>query len=302
MTEQKTRLAITLVQQSERLVPPVVLQEIVVQAFAVPHADMKVLGHNAVDFELEFDPAGIDALKAALLSALPEAIDVCVQPAEGRLKKLLLCDMDSTIIQQECIDELADYAGIKEQIAAITERAMQGELDFEAALTERVGLLKGLPVSALQQCFEERIRLTPGARTLVQTMKASGATCQLVSGGFTFFTSRVSEVTGFDADFANTLIDDGKALTGEVGRPILGRQAKLDRLQATAASLGIALEDSITIGDGANDMAMIEAAGLGIGFNPHPVLAKAARAVISGPSLTTALYFMGIPETEWVSE
>lgn len=295
-----TMLAVTLVQNGDRVLP---FDSLLGEAKAIMGDEpihIRPLGDTAVDAFLHLDETGAKALQAALLAGLPDHVDVCVQPEEGREKKLLLCDMDSTIIGQECIDELADYAGIKAKIAEITERAMRGELDFEAALTERVGLLKGLPVTALEDCFRERITLTPGARTLVQTMKARGATCQLVSGGFTFFTSRVAEKTGFDADFANLLIDDGTALTGEVQRPILGKKAKLDRLNATLSDLGLGLDAAVTIGDGANDSAMIEAAGLGLGFNPHPILAEAANAVISGPSLTTALYFQGIPETEWV--
>ena len=259
------------------------------------------LSDHAVDIFYERDDASFDPNSFAK-SLATDAVDVCVQPLAGREKKLLLCDMDSTIIQQECIDELAAYAGLKDKIAEITERAMRGELDFEAALTERVGLLKDLPLEKLQTCFDERIGLTPGARTLVQTMRARGATCQLVSGGFTFFTSRVAEATGFHANYANVLLDDGEVLTGEVQFPILGKQAKLDRLQSTADKLNITLDQSMTIGDGANDGAMIEASGMGIGFNPHPILAEMASAVINGPSLETALYFQGIPKSDWVTE
>ena len=263
--------------------------------------ETRVLGPDALDVYGAGEDVDLHALQTKLVFAFGLALDVCVQPVEGRRKRLLLCDMDSTIIQQECIDELAEYAGIKDKIAAITERAMRGELDFEAALTERVGLLKGLPVSKLQACYDERIHLTPGARTLVQTMKANGAMAQLVSGGFTFFTSRVAEAVGFDANFANVLLDTGTELTGEVQFPILGKQAKLDRLNTTLSELGLTLEDAMTIGDGANDAAMIEAAGMGLGFNPHPVLAKAAKAVITGPSLETALYFQGYDKESWVT-
>lgn len=263
--------------------------------------ETRVLGPDALDVYGAGDEVDLHALQTKLVFAFGPALDVCVQAVEGRRKRLLLCDMDSTIIQQECIDELAEYAGIKDKIAAITERAMRGELDFEAALTERVGLLKGLPVSKLQACYDERIHLTPGARTLVQTMKANGAMAQLVSGGFTFFTSRVAEAVGFDANFANVLLDTGTELTGEVQFPILGKQAKLDRLNTTLSELGLTLEDAMTIGDGANDSAMIEAAGMGLGFNPHPVLAKAAKAVITGPSLETALYFQGYDKESWIT-
>ena len=208
--------------------------------------------------------------------------------------------MDSTVIGQECIDELADFAGIKAQIAEITQRAMKGELDFEAALTERVGLLKGLSTDALQTCFEQRITLNPGVKTLTATMRARGGHCLLVSGGFTYFTSRVAETAGFEENYANTLEFEGDALSGEVERPILGRQAKLDRLNEAAARFGLSQSDVLSMGDGANDLSMIEAAGLGVGYHPHPILAQAADAVIEGSSLANALYFQGIPKSEWV--
>lgn len=302
MTDATNMLAITLVQNGEKILPSDILLGETKSVIGDEPIEVRALGASALDVFVREADHSAAALQTALLSELPAHVDICVQSAEGREKKLLLCDMDSTIIGQECIDELADYAGIKSKIAEITERAMRGELDFEAALTERVGLLKGLPVSALEDCFRERITLTPGAKTLVQTMKARGATCQLVSGGFTFFTARVGAAAGFDANYANVLIDDGNTLTGEVQRPILGKQAKLDRLNATLSDLGLGLEAALTIGDGANDSAMIEAAGMGLGFNPHPILAEAAKAVISGPSLTTALYFQGIPESAWVAE
>ena len=299
MTDLKA-VAITCVSHKDSAPEPsVVVAELTKQPhFQINRIDE--LGPNAVDLIGEMDVSACEGLQTSLLEALGNEMDICVQPVEGREKSLLLCDMDSTIIQQECIDELADYAQIKPQIAAITERAMQGELDFEEALTERVALLKGLPVSALQTCFDERIRLTPGARTLVQTMSARGATCHLVSGGFTFFTQRVAEAAGFSAHFANGLLDDGEALTGEVAKPILGRQAKLDRLNSALEDRGLSADAAMSIGDGANDLAMIEAAGMGLGFNPHPVLAKAARAVITGPSLETALYYQGIAKSDWV--
>ncbi|WP_293612808.1 phosphoserine phosphatase SerB [Ponticaulis sp.] len=263
-------------------------------------ASIRILGPGAMEFRLPLSEDEAEALSGELEAELGAGFDVFIGPDEGRAKKLLICDMDSTVIGQECIDELADYAGIKSEISKITERAMRGELDFEAALTERVGLLKGLSVSALQQCFDERITLNPGVKTLTATMKARGGKCLLVSGGFTYFTSRVAKAAGFDENYANTLEMDEKALTGEVGRPILGRQAKLDRLNEAVAAMGITDADVISMGDGANDMAMIEAAGMGVGYHPHPVLAEAANAVIKGPSLATALYFQGIPKSEWV--
>lgn len=219
--------------------------------------------------------------------------DWALLPASGRRKKLLVADMDSTIIGCECIDELADYAGRKAEISAITERAMRGELDFEAALTARVAMLKGLPVSVLQRCFDERVQLNPGAATLIRTMAAHGARCVLVSGGFTFFTSRVAELGGFHAQRANTLMDDGAMLTGEVARPVLGREAKLQALRDEAISLGIAPADAIALGDGANDLAMIKAAGLGVAYRAKPVVAAEADAEIRYTTLQAALYYQG---------
>jgi len=226
--------------------------------------------------------------------------DVCVQPSKGRKKKLLICDMDSTLIGQECIDELADFAGVKDRVSAITERAMRGEIGFEGALTERVSLLKNLDISVLQKCFEDRITLNEGARTLCQTMKANGAKAVIVSGGFTFFTGRVAQACGFDKHQANTLLEDCGKLTGMVGMPILGCEAKLDALNQHSADLGGAAH-AIAIGDGANDLAMITAAGLGIAFYAKPLVAAKAHCAINHTDLTTALYFQGYKESEFVS-
>ena len=201
---------------------------------------------------------------AAAVAEMP--VDWAIVPVEGRRKKLLVADMDSTIIGCECLDELADFAGLKAEIAAITERAMKGELAFEPALIERVAKLKGLALSALQRCYDERVGLNPGAETLVRTMAREGARCVLVSGGFSFFTSRVAKRAGFHKDYANTLLDDGAALTGEVAKPILGREAKLETLQSEARALGVGAADALAIGDGANDLAMIKAAGLGVAY------------------------------------
>jgi len=229
-----------------------------------------------------------------------EQADIALLSAERRKKRLLVSDMDSTIIQQECLDELAAYAGLKDEIAAITARAMAGELDFEGALTERVGKLNGLSLGALEQCYEERITLMPGAKTLTATMAAHSAFCLLVSGGFTFFTSRVAAETGFNAHKGNTLIDDGQALTGEVGRPILGREAKLEALDDCAFANGITRADALAMGDGANDLAMIEAAGLGLAVHAKPIVAQAADAAINVTDLTAALYFQGYTDDEIV--
>ncbi len=228
-------------------------------------------------------------------------MDWALVPVEGRRKRLLIADMDSTIINVECLDELADFAGLKTEIAAITERAMRGELVFEDALIERVGKLKGLGLDALQRCYDERVDLNPGARTFVRTMAEHGARCLLVSGGFTFFTSRVAPRAGFHADRANTLLDDGAALTGEVGRPILGRAAKLATLEAEASALGIPLSETLAIGDGANDLDMIKAAGLGIAYRAKPIVAAEADAKIDHMSLEAALFFQGYRREEFAS-
>ena len=251
-------------------------------------------------FELS-DHASIAAVRFALEGVLGTHGDICVMPVADRKKRILICDMDSTIIGQECLDELADYAGLKAEISAITERAMRGELNFEEALTERVGMLRGLSLDALQQCFEERITLNAGARTLVKTMEANGAITLLVSGGFTFFTSRVADAAGFDENYGNTLIDDGAQLTGEVGLPILGREAKLTRLENAASKTGLTPADALAMGDGANDLAMIEAAGLGIAFEAKPIVAEKADAAINHTGLISALYFQGYREDEFVS-
>jgi len=255
---------------------------------------------QAIEFYFDAKSEAAKTLPEAVAHVRETGLDAMIGPTHNRRKKLLVCDMDSTVIQQECLDELADFAGLKAEVSAITERAMAGELDFEAALTERVGMLKGLSLDALQACFNERIKLTSGAEALVTTMRANGATCLLVSGGFTFFTRRVANLAGFHADYANTLIDDGKALTGEVGRPILGRDAKRERLLAQAETLGLSPEDALAMGDGANDLAMIEVAGLGIAFHAKPVVAAAADAAIIHGDLRTALYYQGYADSEIV--
>lgn len=228
------------------------------------------------------------------------ALDTIVQPLGDRTKKLIIADMDSTMITVECIDELADYAGLKPEIAAITERAMRGELDFRAALIERVGLLAGMPESTLVDCRMERVKLTRGARTLVQTMKAHGAFSVLVSGGFTAFAGPVGEAIGFDKVVANILeIQDGK-LTGKVAEPIVDSAAKLETLKAEAARHGLPLAETLAVGDGANDIPMITSAGLGIGYHPHPAAEDAADAAIRHHDLTALLWAQGYPRRSWV--
>ena len=231
--------------------------------------------------------------------ALP-GIDVNRVPAAGRRKRMLIADMDSTIIGVECIDELADFAGLKAEVAAITEAAMRGELDFEAALIGRVALLKGLPATVLERCYAERVRLNPGARTLVRTMAAGGAETALVSGGFTYFSERVARDAGFGRTQANVLeIADG-VLTGEVGRPILGREAKLAALQAFATESGLDAEEVLAVGDGANDADMVRAAGLGVAYHAKPALAAVANARLVHSDLTALLALQGIGANEWL--
>jgi phosphoserine phosphatase len=248
--------------------------------------------YDSVDGELRQEAA-------AAVAELP--VDWALTPVEGRRKRLLVADMDSTIINVECLDELADFAGIKTEIAAITERAMRGELAFEPALIERVAKLKGLTLDALQRTYDERVRLNPGAATLVKTMAAHGARCVLVSGGFRYFTARVAKAAGFHADRANVLLDDGRALTGEVQRPILGRAAKLEALNTEAAALGINAADALAIGDGANDLDMIKAAGLGVAYRAKPLVAAEADAKIDHMSLEAALFFQGYRRSEFAT-
>ena len=258
----------------------------------------KPLGEGALELHLIADLA--EARRAVGEAVGDAPVDTCVQAAAGRKKRLLIADMDSTIINVECIDELADFAGVKARVSEITERAMRGELDFEAALRERVAMLKGLPLADLQRAYDERVRLNPGARTLVRTMTAHGAKAFLVSGGFTFFTSRVAAAAGFDANRANTLIEDGDVLAGTVGAPILGREAKLAALKEEAANLGAPLSATLAVGDGANDLAMIEASGLGVAYRAKPVVAAQAHAKVDHADLTALLYFQGYRADEFV--
>jgi phosphoserine phosphatase len=258
------------------------------------------LGPGAVDLTAAGQPTLTRGLLDAVLGDLP--VDTCVQPLAGRRKRVLVADMDSTIIGCECLDELADFAGVKAAVSEITERAMRGELAFEGALRERVAMLKGLELSALQHCYDERVRLNPGARALVRTMAANGARCLLVSGGFTFFTSRVAAAAGFHEDRANTLLEDAHGLTGEVGEPILGREAKLAALQGEAARLGVPPDQTLAVGDGANDLAMIEAAGLGVAYRAKPVVAAQAHARVDHADLTALLYFQGYSERDFVRD
>jgi phosphoserine phosphatase len=228
--------------------------------------------------------------------------DVVVQQAEGREKRLLAADMDSTIIGQECIDELADYAGIKPRIAAITERAMRGELDFEAALHARVALLEGLDVKVIARCLTERIRPNPGARTLVATMRARGAGTLLLSGGFVDFVEPVAADLGFAHFAANRLARQGRDLTGEVEGPIVDAAAKCRAMLAECGDLGIEPAAVLAVGDGANDIPMIEAAGLGVAYRAKPAVAAVADARLDHHGLDALLWAQGISRAEWVVE
>lgn len=244
--------------------------------------------------DIAFEAEDGKAIEAGLRKHFESArIDLSVQTSGNRRKKLLVADMDSTIIQQECIDELAAELGIKERIAAITERAMRGEIAFEPALKERVALLKGLELASLEKVYRERIVETSGGRALVGTMRANGATCALVSGGFTFFTERVGNAVGFNVNQANTLLFADGRLTGEVAEPILGRSAKIEALVKLREELKLAPHDTMAVGDGANDLGMIEEAGLGVAFHAKPVVAEVADARIDHGDLTALLYLQG---------
>jgi phosphoserine phosphatase len=252
----------------------------------------------AFDIQISSDP--VAALAEARHAAGGRSADVNVVPIANRRKKLLVADMDSTIIACECIDELADQVGIKPEVAAITERAMRGEIDFPSALRERVALLKGLPLDALAKVYAERVRLNPGARRLTATMRLHGAHTLLVSGGFTYFTSRVAAAAGFENHQANRLVDDGRVLTGTVAEPILGREAKLEALRSTAIRLGITPRDAFAVGDGANDLDMIKEAGLGVAYHAKPIVAAAAAARIAHGDLAALLYLQGYSDNEIV--
>jgi phosphoserine phosphatase len=231
-----------------------------------------------------------DLVRAALA---PAPIDVVVQETKYRRKKLFVADMDSTMIDQECIDELADYAGLKAHVAAITERAMRGELPFEPALRERVALLKNLPLSVIDETIEKKITLAAGGKELISTLKKNGVYTCLVSGGFTLFTNVIADKLGFDENRANELlIEDGK-LSGKVKEPILGRAAKLSTLEKLTKKLGIRPEETIAIGDGANDLDMITAAGLGVAIHAKPAVAAAAHARIDHSDLSAIIYCGG---------
>ncbi|MBC2885898.1 phosphoserine phosphatase SerB [Ochrobactrum sp. CM-21-5] len=248
-------------------------------------------------------PSGLGAVEAdaalrAILDGAP--VDIVVQEQETRRKKILIADMDSTMIGQECIDELAEEAGLREHVAAITARAMNGEIAFEPALRERVALLKGLSLSVIDKVISTRITLTPGGPELVRTMRKHGAYTALVSGGFTSFTHRIAEMIGFHEDRANTLLDDGAYLTGSVTEPILGREAKVEKLLEIADRLGLTPENAIAVGDGANDLGMIQLAGTGVALHAKPAVAAEAKVRIDHCDLTALLYIQGYRKTDFV--
>jgi len=254
---------------------------------------------EGVAADLPFARIDPSSARAALEGLLPQ-VDVIVQPRAGRVKKLLLADMDSTMITCECIDELADYAGIKDQIAAVTESAMRGELDFEAALTARVALLGGMDAAMIDRCRDERVKLMPGARALIQTMRANGARAVLVSGGFTVFAEPVAEAIGFHRALANRLEIEADKLAGRVALLIVGSDAKRETLLAEIADLGITAAEAMAVGDGANDIPMIQAAGLGVAYHGKPKTAAAAGARIDHGDLTALLYAQGYKRADWV--
>ncbi|MEL6202760.1 MAG: phosphoserine phosphatase SerB [Pseudomonadota bacterium] len=266
---------------------------------AVDASAMTVLSHgNAVELISDADNP-TQSIEAKLDD--PEAVDIVVQPwREERRKKLLLADMDSTMIQQECIDELAAEVGVKEHVSEITRQAMNGEIEFDDALRERVALLKGLPASIVDKVIATRIELMPGGPELVRTMRKHGAYCALVSGGFTDFTSRIAEIIGFQENRANQLEKKEGLLTGKVLEPILGKQAKLDTMNVLCERLQLSHDDVLAVGDGANDLAMIEAAGLGVAIHAKPSVAAQADVRIDRGDLTALLYLQGYSEDEFV--
>ena len=259
----------------------------------------ETLGPDAADISFSAENVVDQSALAAELRALGSRIDVVVQPVANRRKKLFLADMDSTMIRQECIDELADYAGLKEKVARITERAMQGELDFPGALRERVRLLAGLDERELKRCLDERVHVTSGAATLVQTMRAGGASCLLVSGGFLSFAEPIASAVGFDRVKANRLVFTGGKLSGDVGDPIVDAMAKRDALVEAREQLGLRREDVLAIGDGANDKLMIEEAGLGIAFRAKPALVEVADAELRHHGLDALLWVQGVRRRDW---
>lgn len=266
------------------------------QSGVEPSGQRWIEAGKAIDLSFTGDPA---AARAALEDQIG-GVDVIIQREAERRRRLIIADMDSTMITVECIDELADYAGIKAEIAAVTEAAMRGELDFEGALRSRVALLKGLPETAIEQCLAERVTIMPGARALVRTVRANGGFAVLVSGGFTRFAEPVAAEIGFDRVIANRLGIVGGTLDGSVASPIIGAQSKREALAAAMAERGLTVADTLAVGDGANDIPMIEAAGIGIAYHAKPKTRAAAAAAVLHGDLSAILYAMGYPSGEWV--
>ncbi|QQR40211.1 phosphoserine phosphatase SerB [Devosia rhizoryzae] len=260
--------------------------------------ELNWLNHSVACDILE--PKAPDALALARDIISQRRVDANLLPTEGRRKALLIADMDSTMIEQECIDELADALGIKPQVAEITDRAMRGELDFAQALDTRVALLKGLNRSRIEEIRREAITLTPGGRTLVHTMKAYGAYTSLVSGGFTFFADYFAKRIGFDEAIANVLEFDGEQLTGTVSKPIVDKNTKKNRLLALVEERGLGPDQTLAVGDGANDLDMIGAAGFGVALHAKPAVAEAAGIRIDHGDLTALLYMQGYSEEDFV--
>ncbi|GGC90980.1 phosphoserine phosphatase SerB [Chelatococcus reniformis] len=300
MTQTPTPSVATLVASPAATLPPPLVADI--GAAIGASAPVALAAGRAVDLNFASgEPAATIADRVrAMLTAAASPVDVIVQPAAGRRKRLFLADMDSTMIGQECIDELADFVGLKAEVSAITERAMRGELAFEPALRERVSLLKGLPLAVVDTIIAERLTLTAGGRTLVMTMRRHGAYTCLVSGGFTVFTGPIGGKVGFDEHRSNTLLLDGERLAGRVAEPILGRQAKLATLTELRDRFGLGQADTMAVGDGANDLAMLQEAGLGVAFHAKPAVAAAAHARIDHGDLTALLFAQGYREDEWV--
>jgi phosphoserine phosphatase len=301
MASSQSSLVATLIAHPSR---PVLTDEVLAMAAGAlgQETERSVLARGIAADLIVPAPADAKAVEALLRSALGEQpVDVVVQPLGQRRKRLFLADMDSTMIGQECIDELADYVGLKTEVSEITERAMRGEIAFEPALRERVALLKNLPVNVVEEIIEKRITLTPGGKTLVQTMRANGAYTCLVSGGFTLFTGPIGAKVGFHEDRSNRLIVDGDKLAGSVEEPILGREAKLATLIELRERFGLPPYETMAVGDGANDLAMLGEAGLGVAFRAKPAVAAAAHARIDHADLSALLYAQGYRAEDFVA-